>query len=305
MMESNSDNVAGVSVAETLPPFSIGKALSEERARQGLSIADVANSIKFSPRQVEALENDDFGHLPELAFVRGFVRSYAKLLRMDEKVLLNALPPAHQQLSSAQRDLADVPVPALQNRRINLFWLAAALGLAVVLGAGVWLLQDKPVQKKTLESQIVIPTQIVSLPVVSATSAVTAISAVVSTPAPVTATPVATSPAKSSVPVATSLAKSAVSVATSKPQNIPVSDGADQGTIHLVFEAESWVEVKDKYGKILLKQVNPPKSEQWINGRSPFSLVIGNANRVHLYYEGEKIDLQEYTDVEVARLILE
>lgn len=305
MMESNSENVAGVSVAETLPPFSIGKALSEARARLGLSIADVANSIKFSPRQIEALENDDFSQLPELAFVRGFVRSYARLLHMDEKVLLNALPPAHQQLSSVQRDLADVPVPALQNRRINLFWLSAALGLAVVLGIGVWLLQDKPVHKKTLESQIAIPPQVVSLPVVSATSAVTAISAVVSPPVPLAATPVATSPAKSYVPAATPQPKSSVSVATSKPQNTPVGDGAGQGTIHLVFEAESWVEVKDRYGKILLKQVNPSKSEQWVNGRPPFSLVIGNATKVQLYYEGEKVDLQEYTDVEVARLILE
>ena len=55
--------------------------LREARERLGLSVADVAAQIKFAPRQIEALEADDFKHLPEAAFLRGFVRSYAKILQ--------------------------------------------------------------------------------------------------------------------------------------------------------------------------------------------------------------------------------
>ena len=55
----------------------------------------------------------------------------------------------------------------------------------------------------------------------------------------------------------------------------------------------------------MFKQVNGPGSEQWVDGRPPFSVVIGNASGVRLYYEGEEIELKEFTDVEVARLILE
>ena len=85
----------------------------------------------------------------------------------------------------------------------------------------------------------------------------------------------------------------------------PVAVKLTQGPIHLVFEDESWVDIKDKFGKTVFKQVNPPKTEQWVTGRPPFSLVIGNASGVRLYYEGEEVDLDEFTDVEVARLILE
>ncbi len=278
-MDTNSESAVSEGVAETLPPMSVGKILSEARIRQGLSVADVAGRIKFAPRQVEALEADDFTHLPELAFVRGFVRSYARLLHVDEAALLNALPLAHQQMTAGPKDLAEVPFPISQStRRINLAWLSAALGLAVILGIGVWLFQDKPVEKKATEVPLVLD------PVLPAVSAVAAASSV--------------------APAA--LAVSAVSaVPALKAKEVVADKGVAQGPIRLMFEGESWVDVKDKSGKTLLKQVNAPGTEQWISGRAPFSLVIGNASSVRLYYEGEEVDLDEFTDVEVARLILE
>src|SRR3972149_9801138 len=71
---------------------SLGRTLRETREHLGLSVADVANQIKFAPRQIEALEADDFQHLPEAAFLRGFIRSYAKILQLDGQALLAALP---------------------------------------------------------------------------------------------------------------------------------------------------------------------------------------------------------------------
>ena len=73
------------------PPYSVGRTLREGRERLNLSISEVSNRIKFAPRQIEALEADDYRNLPEPAFVRGFVRSYARLLEMDEKFLYRAV----------------------------------------------------------------------------------------------------------------------------------------------------------------------------------------------------------------------
>lgn len=283
MMDTNSGNKADEVVVETLPPLSVGKILGEERVRQGLSVADVAGRIKFAPRQVEALEADDFTHLPELAFVRGFVRSYARLLHLDEVALLKVLPLAHQQLSESQKDLAEVPFPASQSvRRVNLVWLSAALGLAVILGIGVWLSQDKPAGGKAIEVQAVAAP--VVLPAAQPVDAGSSVAAA--------------TPAVSAVPEIAVKPKGGAAV------TVP-TQAATQGPIRLVFSGESWVDIKDKFGKTMLKQVNAPNSEQWVNGRPPFSLVIGNASSVRLYYEGEEIDLDEFTDVEVARLILE
>src|ERR1039458_7621063 len=85
-----------------IPLTSLGRMLREARERFGLSVADVAAQIKFAPRQIEALEADDFKHLPEAAFLRGFVRSYAKILHLDAQTLLAAHPGAKSWHNCAQ-----------------------------------------------------------------------------------------------------------------------------------------------------------------------------------------------------------
>ncbi|HYL88646.1 MAG TPA: helix-turn-helix transcriptional regulator, partial [Burkholderiales bacterium] len=59
----------------------VGGTLKAAREERGLSIAEVAQSLKFAPRQLEALEQERFDLLPGGTFVRGMVRSYARLLK--------------------------------------------------------------------------------------------------------------------------------------------------------------------------------------------------------------------------------
>jgi hypothetical protein len=49
-------------------------------------------NLKLAPRQVQALEDGDYGHLPGRTFVRGFVRNYARLVQLDAEKVLGALP---------------------------------------------------------------------------------------------------------------------------------------------------------------------------------------------------------------------
>lgn len=290
MMDTQPNDKIATSVIDSLPVQSTGKLLKEARISQGLSVADVAGRIKFAPRQVEALEADDFQHLPELAFVRGFVRSYARLLNIDEMVLLNALPQASKD-SVPLKYSTEVPFPTPQSdRRINVVWLSAALGMAFLLGIGVLFFHEKPDTKKiavsTKNENVEIVTQ-----VFPAVSAVESVSSVAAMPNAETGHILNSFPA-ASVPKITSTEKIA-------------QKGTKKSPIHLVFLTESWVDLKDKFGKTLFKQVNEPGTEQWIDGQPPFSMVIGNASGVRLYYEGDEVELKEFTEVEVARLILE
>ena len=69
-----------------------GALLGAAREASGLSIDAVAQQLKLAPRQVRALEAGEFGHLPGRTFVRGFIRNYARLLRLDPEQVLGALP---------------------------------------------------------------------------------------------------------------------------------------------------------------------------------------------------------------------
>lgn len=270
-------------------PFSVGVALREAREHLGLSLADVANRLKFAPRQIEALEEDNFARLPEIAFVRGFVRSYAKLLQLDPGPLLAALPqpPAQTELPAASTG-KEVRFPdADTTRRQNYFWLAAGLAVAAALGLFVWLNGSSPqIKEEKLE-----------LPAVSAPPA-TAVTEAPPSKAPATPSQVSTSPAKAPLvgPPLPPSVKSAQEGAGS---------ASKAAAIHMTFDQDAWVEVTDKYGAFLMSQLNLGGTERRISGSPPFTLTIGNASSVHLYYQGKPVDLSPFNRAEVAHLTLE
>src|SRR5579862_4584746 len=72
------------------PSFSIGAHLRALREHAQLSLDDVATQLKLSRRQVMAIESDSFDALPGPTFIRGFIRDYARLLRVDGDELLAA-----------------------------------------------------------------------------------------------------------------------------------------------------------------------------------------------------------------------
>ena len=257
-------------------PFSVGAKLRETRMHLGLEVADVADHIKFAPRQIEALEEDNLACLPEMAFVRGFVRSYAKLLQLDPAPLLAALPGISvQSAPSIVNILEEVPFPNVYSaHKSNIIWLAAALAVAVILVLFAWLHGSTP-KAPQVETQ--------ALPVALPASAVPDAEIVPQIAAPIVQ--------QAAVP---SAKPAAASGAHKRPD-----------TIRLTFDEESWVEVKDKNGDALLSQINSRGSEQSINGNPPFSVVIGRASNVHLYYKGQAVDLKPYTKAEIARLTLE
>mgnify|MGYP002682430424 CR=1 FL=1 len=69
----------------------IGEALRSTREHRGLSIDQVAQDTRISPRFLEALEAEQFNELPAPVYVRGFLRSYANYLKLEPQPLLDRL----------------------------------------------------------------------------------------------------------------------------------------------------------------------------------------------------------------------
>ncbi len=70
------------------------------------------------------------------------------------------------------------------------------------------------------------------------------------------------------------------------------------------FRDESWVQVRQGDGTVLLSQLNKADTEQVLAGSEPFELVIGNPTAVTLVYRGEPVDLAPYVRQNVARVTL-
>ncbi|RFC39298.1 MAG: cytoskeleton protein RodZ [Candidatus Nitrotoga sp. LAW] len=279
-MDNPSENIlSDASNNVDVRPFSVGAALREARERLGLSVADVESRLKFASRQIEALETDNFTRLPEIFFVRRFVRSYAKLLQLDPDPLLAALPIAPVQTSLHAASIAiEVPFPnTYATRRLKIIWLAIGLVAAVIiLVLFVWLSRSKPVMPQATVETIELP-------------------AVTPPPASVVITAV-----PSDALVVSPEAPAAEAIKTESN-----SASKQSASIRLTFDADSWVKVTDNDGKILLSQLNSSGSEQHLKGRPPFSVVIGNINGVRLYYQGKLVELAPFYNGGTARLKLE
>lgn len=72
-------------------PDSPGRLLRAARERHGWSQGDLAQQLKLLPRQIDAIERDDFAALPGAVFARGFVRNYARAVQLDPTPLMALL----------------------------------------------------------------------------------------------------------------------------------------------------------------------------------------------------------------------
>ena len=71
------------------------------------------------------------------------------------------------------------------------------------------------------------------------------------------------------------------------------------------FQRDSWVEITDSKGTVLMSQLNPAGSSKSIDASPPLFLTIGNAHGVKLMFNDAPVDLRPHVKVDVARLTLE
>jgi cytoskeleton protein RodZ len=287
---SEADAAAGVAAASGVAGLRPGRALAEARAARNLTVAEVAQQLKLSATQVEALEADAYEHLPGPVFVRGFVRNYARLLELDADALVSRVELPHVPSSASAAIPLSRNIPFPEQGRTN--WMPYAAALTLVIGA------------------VVLFEVFFSAPpaaVVSAVPPKMAVEPVVQPPLPVqeaASVPMASQPLPQDEVVAvTAVAEPAVPTAPPAPASVKSHTGMAE--LHFVFETASWVEVRDRNERILFSQLNPVGTEHRMQGQRPLSLVIGNARGVRLTYNGQPFDLASHTRVDVARFTLE
>lgn len=305
----------------------VGRQLRLAREAKGLSVAETAEALKLGVTQVEALENDDWQALPGTTFTRGFVRNYGRLVGLDPESLMDRLDERLKakipELVLPESTHVSMPEPSVRTGRRD--YLLAFLGVVLVVVAGlVYFLMPNDLSqlRSTLNA---------ALQSFSRASPETSTASGAPVARPSTAEPVlppgatvnqvlnpGTVSSGNGEPVTAGSAVappqvSGVSVPEGGniPQDgkaIPAPNTAPPGAaqpVHLSFNQESWVEVRDRRGNVIFSQNGASGSERDIDGQGPFSLVIGNAKGVQLRYRGQAVDLAPHTRGEVARLTLE
>lgn len=266
-----------------------GAQLARQRQSAGLSVTDVAASLRLHPNQVRAIEQEDLARLPAPAYVRGFIRSYARVLNIDPTPLLTDLnaklaPVRESVVDGMAMDYAAARA-AGRERRLPQWAIGIALVVLIALGLIGWQATQQPAPPPALPEAL-------------------AVSAAPLTPAPALATDATASPAVSEAPAAPADPVPApAEVAEPTVRSSVIATGAAP-TLVLRFNGASWAEVTDRNGKILLSQLNAAGAEHALDGELPLTVVIGDANFASVEVRGAAFSLQPFTRNNVARFTI-
>ncbi len=282
--------------AEAVAAQPAGALLRAGREAAGLSIATVAQQLKLAPRQVTALEESDFAALPGRTFVRGFVRNYARLLRLDADVVLGALPEAiapatrdYPSLAPSPRPMGELPAEA-HVRPSAARWAIPLALVAVVTVAAVYEIARPPAESPR--------------------------TAGASKPAPATLAPPVgdTAPGSARTVLSNPLAGAddkagAVTENAGKNEDAAAAPAAPapdvaNAPIVLSFHGTSWVEVRDATGALVLSVTDNAGGTQTVIGRAPFDVVLGNAAAVDVSWLGKSFDTAPFTRQNIAKFTL-
>ena len=288
---------------------SVGIELQQAREARGLSIADVAQQLKFAPRQLEALEQDRFGELPGGTFARGMVRSYARLLKLEAEPLIERLNGRFQ--APDANTLAarySQPVPFSDNARRSTFvYLGLSLGI-LAIGGGVgysWYREHSgPALAAKRQTQVVAkaPAAVAPRPAVATPKPSTP--AAVAAPRPEPKVVETSAPVQiAAVPAPKPPEPTVEKTAASKVAKPPLTGGVNR--LVIICEEESWIEVKDANERMLVSSLNPKGAERVVQSRGPLSLVIGNPANVRVLHNNKPVDLGPHTKLGISRFTLQ
>jgi cytoskeleton protein RodZ len=303
---------------------SAGSLLRAAREAMGLPIDELASMLKVAPGKIEWLEADRHNEFPDPVFVRALAQSMCRTLKIDAAPVLALLPKTpgqrldkiHVGLNAQYRE---GPTP-----RITDDWSGIAKpllwGPALLVGAAalVYFFPTDWANPPKVSPRVVTPAPAASgsaEPVAAGSSASTpaaidaaprpagaqapvAATAPASPVAPVAATPSAPAPAPA--PVSPPVAPPAATVEAAAPT--PAQ--AVTGVLQFRTSADSWIEVQDARGVMLLSRGLEAGEAVGLSGAMPLKVTIGNVRATQVTFRGKAMDLALFTRDNIARFEL-
>ncbi|HDS9457355.1 TPA: cytoskeleton protein RodZ [Enterobacter asburiae] len=316
--------------------LSTGVRLRNAREQLGLSQQAVAERLCLKVSTVRDIEEDKAPADLASTFLRGYIRSYAKLVHIPENELL---PMMEKQAPVRAAKVAPMQTFSLGKRRkkrdgwlMSFTWLV----LFVVIGlTGAWWWQNHKAQQEEIttmadqssaELNQAGSDNAQSVPLNTDGAATSSEPQTAATEAPATnaaQAPAATantapqaqpqdqnavvSPSQANVDTAAN-APAATQPADNTAASLPTSPAgtataADPNALVMNFSADCWLEVTDATGKKLFSGLQRKDGTLNLTGQAPYKLKIGAPAAVQIQYQGKPVDLSRFIRTnQVARL---
>ncbi|QEM83196.1 RodZ domain-containing protein [Halomonas binhaiensis] len=306
-------------------PASPGAILRHARESQGLSCSEVGTALNLRAAVIESLEMDTYDEVPVAAYRRGYLRSYAQLLGVDVKQVMD-LYQARMGNEEIERKVTPVYI-AKPPSRLGA-WLFRLMTLVVIAGVvGLTLMwwqsrggsepptvgDNGPVSvdsidgSRTETSPEPDEAQPQPTPETDSAAAVAEEAAETETAEPQTSAIVAATEAAAEQEAEAQAAAPDANAEEEANATSAQEAGSDASanTLQLSFNEQSWTEIYDGTNTRVLSGLQGAGTKATVEGEPPFRLVIGNASGVELNYRGETVDLRQRAGASnVARFTL-
>lgn len=301
MTQEQSMNGSSAHSGALLDLVELGQRLQQARTESALSLDDVAQKLHLPLATVADLEAGRSERIGTAVYLKGFLRSYLKLVQLPEDWAEQAIA-----ASSAANVPAIMPAAGAVARRVSWLerykWAASyVVGTALALTAVHWLVSNTPqlgFPEPTKSGPIALETPDQTAPAETAASAAKP-AASQAEPAGEPLGPLAQTDSEAAtdeLPVMASL--NPFRVGSSSPTEASVSAAS---VLSLNFTQDSWVEIRDQSGKKLAYEVIRAGEKRSFSDGAPFSVLIGNARGVRADVGGKDVELEQYTRGNVAR----
>jgi cytoskeleton protein RodZ len=267
-----------------------GELLKEARKKKGRKYRKLSSELGIPEKYLEALEENNFSIMAGPTYVRGYLRAYAKKLDLDPELVITAFERylkdrRKQEKSSLKKDNK-------KGRKQKFSFLYASILLVIILliifvpERNTETSENKGIDTYTEEE---IPDFKEILPGLEVEKEVNFEQTSSTIPPNLTISELSTDKEASSAVI--------------EKANDQIIEAIN--TIEMNFSGDCWIEIMDK-NRILEYQLAKAGSSIYVKGVGPFKLIIGNSNRVELFYNGAKISLASTTNVKtnVSCLVL-
>jgi cytoskeleton protein RodZ len=295
-----------------------GRTLAAQREAMGWSVEQVADQLKLAVRQVVALEAGDYASLPSPAVTRGFVRAYAKILKLDPVPLVSMIemdtPAPAEGAGTLRRDrpasFSEVRFPSHGKRAaLPLGWIAGAV-LVIAAGVAAWKFGLMPssvpgsaAPAGAEHATVLVPPTSAGAPAVGSLQNPSV--PLISVPPPAAAEGSATTSAGTPAGVAPAVAGVGAAVTGAPAGVAAAAPAAPAGGNALVLNVrdDSWIEVRAGKKKLIGRMVKAGSTET-IEVTEPVTVVVGKPDSVSATLRGAAVELPEVPGKTFSRVTL-
>ncbi len=247
---------------EVLAEENVGEVLRRTREFYGKTLEDVERALRIRHSQIGAIERGDTSKLPGRVYAIGFVRSYAEYLELDGAKVVRLFKT--QYMDGQSKSSLSFPVPASETKTPTLWIVSGALVIASLLML-VWHNFNKP-DRSLVQDVAPLPEYIETH--INEEILIDALD----------------------IPLQEAAYQDQIGMdAAAEEPEVENMGGIQQTGIILKIIDDSWVEIKDGDGGILVSRVLEKGEEYFVPNNPGLSMSLGNAANVEIIVEGSSL----------------